>query len=124
MLKPELGYMCVGNGFNDMAMFKQAIDDGMIAAIMEDSSDELISEIQEYEKEKGTGRAIVIPKDKDKANRWIHRMAKVMESGMRKKPSKPVRNNKRLPDVQRVKVQSIKAKKRKTTASRKRFKER
>lgn len=118
--------MCVGNGFNDMAMFRQAIDDEMIAAIMEDATEGLIDEIQKYKKEKGKekGNVTIIPNDKDKANQWIHRMAKVMESKMNYKAPNYVKRNTRLPDVQRVKVEVVRTKKRKTIPSRKGYKER
>ena len=46
MLKPIYGYLCVGNGRNDISMFKVAIDNGMIAAIMSNSDSELIEEIE------------------------------------------------------------------------------
>ena len=37
ILQPTFGYMCIGNGENDIPMFKQAIDDNMMIGIMEDS---------------------------------------------------------------------------------------
>ena len=49
-LKPPYGYMCIGNGENDISMFKQAINDKMIAGIMEDSPEELKKEMHDYSK--------------------------------------------------------------------------
>ena len=47
-LKPPFGYMCIGNGENDISMFKQAIDDGMLIGIMEDSPQSVIKEMKAY----------------------------------------------------------------------------
>ena len=47
-LKPPYGYMCIGNGENDISMFKQAIDDGMLIGIMEDSPQSVIEEMKNY----------------------------------------------------------------------------
>ena len=47
-LKPPSGYMCIGNGDNDISMFKQAIDDGMLIGIMEDSPQSVIKEMKAY----------------------------------------------------------------------------
>ena len=47
-LKPPSGYMCIGNGENDISMFKQAIDDGMLIGIMEDSPQSVIKEMKAY----------------------------------------------------------------------------
>lgn len=48
ILKPPFGYMCIGNGENDISMFKQAIDDGMLIGIMEDSPQSVIEEMKNY----------------------------------------------------------------------------
>ena len=48
ILKPPYGYMCIGNGENDISMFKQAIDDGMLIGIMEDSPQSVIEEMKAY----------------------------------------------------------------------------
>ena len=48
ILKPPFGYMCIGNGENDISMFKQAIDDGMLIGIMEDSPQSVIEEMKYY----------------------------------------------------------------------------
>lgn len=47
-LKPPFGYMCIGNGENDISMFKQALDDGMMIGIMEDSPQSLKDEMKAY----------------------------------------------------------------------------
>ena len=47
-LKPPFGYMCIGNGENDISMFKQAIDDGMLIGIMKDSPQSVIEEMKAY----------------------------------------------------------------------------
>ena len=48
ILKPPFGYMCIGNGENDISMFKQAIDDNMLIGIMEDSPQSVIEEMKNY----------------------------------------------------------------------------
>ncbi len=48
ILKPSFGYMCIGNGENDIPMFKQAIDDNMLIGIMEDSPQSVIEEMKAY----------------------------------------------------------------------------
>lgn len=47
-LQPLWGYICIGNGENDIPMFKQAIDDGMIIGIMEDSPQAIKDEMRNY----------------------------------------------------------------------------
>ena len=49
-LKPSFGYMCIGNGENDIPMFKQAIDDNMMIGIMADSPQAVIDEMQDYKR--------------------------------------------------------------------------
>lgn len=82
-LKPRYGYLCVGNGYNDVSMFKTAIDDGMIAAIMNNSSLALKKEMQEYAKARKKGKVMVIPTDKDLANQYILKMAKRFQERMK-----------------------------------------
>lgn len=48
ILKPSYGYICIGNGENDISMFKQSIDDGMMIGIMEDSPEALKTEMKTY----------------------------------------------------------------------------
>ena len=109
--KPEYGYICVGNGYNDVSMFKQAIDDGMVAAIMGNSDPELISQIQEYATKSNIGKAVIVPRDMNKANRWIHRTSKVIESHINAnkfRGKKQKRKNKAiLPNVPKVKVPKV-----------------
>lgn len=104
-LKPRYGYMCVGNGNNDIAMFKRAIDDGMIVAIMGHASPQLISEIQEYSLQNKKGRVITIPKDKDLANKYILRFAKRFQKHIKtQERSVGKKTKQRLPNVPRVNV--------------------
>ena len=48
ILQPTFGYMCIGNGENDISMFKQAIDNGMIIGVMEDSPQSVKDEMKAY----------------------------------------------------------------------------
>lgn len=48
ILQPPFGYVCIGNGENDIPMFKQAIDDGMIIGVMEDSPQSVKDEMKDY----------------------------------------------------------------------------
>lgn len=48
ILKPPYGYMCIGNGENDIPMFKQAINDGMRIGIMEDSPQTIKDEMKTF----------------------------------------------------------------------------
>ena len=102
-LNPQYGYMCVGNGNNDIAMFRRAIDDGMIVAIMGDASPELISQIREYSLQNKRGRVITIPKERDLANRYILKFAKMFQ-GYMKKEERSQRLGRRLPNLQRKQV--------------------
>ena len=110
-LKPEYGYICIGNGYNDISMFKQAIDDGMIAGVMEESNPDLIEMMKEYEKNSNKGKVLIVPKEKNKANRWIYRIAKLVQARINsdkyvgKKQKRKNRNQ--LPSVQRIKVENI-----------------
>ena len=79
MLKPQYGYICIGNGLNDVSMFKMAIDDGMIAAIMSNSDLELIKEMEQYAKSK-KGKVKKVPMDKNLANEYILKMAREFQS--------------------------------------------
>lgn len=106
MLKPEYGYMCVGNGFNDVSMFKVAIDDGMRVAVMGNSPDGLLEQMQQYSQEKKKGKVEKVPCDKNLANNYILKKAKCFESYI-KTQEKKVKKLKRLPNVPRVKVEKI-----------------
>ena len=79
ILQPPSGYICIGNGENDISMFKQAIDDGMLIGIMEDSPQSVINEMKNYVKLKKRGKMIIIPSDKNKANKYIYRFAKLYQ---------------------------------------------
>ena len=73
-LNPKYGYICIGNGANDKSMFKVAIEHDMIAAIMDNASNELIEEMEEYSKKLKKGKVVLIPMDKnlsnDKIDNW------------------------------------------------------
>ena len=78
--KPEYGYMCVGNGYNDIPMFRKAVDDGMVVGIMGNADSELIGKMQEYASQINKGKVMIIPKDINRANKWIYKMSKLMEN--------------------------------------------
>ena len=109
-LKPQFGYMCVGNGYNDISMFQVAINDGMIVGVMENSPQELIEEIKQYSLNKDKGKMMVIPFDKNLANKYLLRMAKLFQSYMRTQQ----RRTKRLPNLPRVDGKKIVHKKSET----------
>ena len=109
-LKPKYGYVCIGNGYNDITMLKRAIDDGMIAAIMGNSEPELINEIKEYAVKSKKGSVTVIQKNKNLANKFILEIAKLFERKIKeeeKNRSKNERANRRLLNVQRVNVKGV-----------------
>lgn len=89
------GYICVGNGYNDITMFKKALDDGMVAAIMGNASKELIREVRDYAGITKKGRVIVLPKTKDLANKKIYKMAKIYETYIRTQERGEKRKRKR-----------------------------
>lgn len=95
-LKPRYGYLCVGNGYNDVSMFKAAIDDGMIAAIMNNSSLELKEEMAEYSRGRRKGKVMVIPKDKDLANQYILKMAKMFQERMKTEERERIKEEKSI----------------------------
>ncbi|MCI9063938.1 MAG: HAD family phosphatase [Clostridia bacterium] len=113
--KPEYGYMCIGNGYNDVSMFKAAIDDNMLAVIMENAPIELIQEIKQYAKDCKKGKVGIIPKNKNLSNRYIYKMMKVLEDHIKKEERK-YKISRRLPNVERVNLST----KRKSPQSRKR----
>ena len=100
--KPRYGYICVGNGNNDLAMFKQAIDNGMEADIMGDADQELIENLKSYSRKKKKGKVFVIPRDKNKANRIILRRAKLFQQY--------IRNKRKMPTERKRIIQSEEAK--------------
>lgn len=102
--QPQYGYICVGNGENDIPMFKQAIDDGMIAAIMKSAPAEIIEEIREYARGK-QGKVMIIPENKNLANEFLLKVSKIFESKMKAEQAAERRGAKRkgrLPHVPRV----------------------
>ncbi len=108
-LKPRFGYICVGNGYNDMSMFRTAIDQGMRVAIMENSPMGLMDEVKEYAKQKNKGKVNKIPLNKTLANRYILRMAKCLQACMLEQERKD-KFSQRLPHVPRMKVKGIETK--------------
>ncbi len=100
MIKPQYGYICVGNDENDVPMFKQAIDNGMLAAVMKNSPVDVIEEIKEYAKGKD-GRMIIIPESKNHANEFLVRVARLFEKKIKENEKREKREN-RLPNVQRI----------------------
>lgn len=108
-LRPRYGYMSVGNGNNDIAMFERTIDDDMVVAIMGDSSPELIDRIKKYSTERKKGRVMVIPKDKNLANNYILKMAKIFEMKIKSEEKEGFddKKKKRLPNLQRIDIKHI-----------------
>ena len=80
ILKPEIGYMCIGNGRNDIPMFKKAIDNDMLIGIMKDSPKEVLETMKEYSKRKNKGVLFEIPNNDNKANSYLWTMSKMLES--------------------------------------------
>lgn len=109
-LKPRYGYICIGNGYNDISMFETAIDDGMIVAIMANSSSELIEEVLQYSKSKKRGRIMLIPDNKDLANKYILKMAKMFQSHIKKQERKINRKKRKLPNIKRIRVKEVELK--------------
>lgn len=107
MLKPRYGYACIGNGYNDIPMFKVAIDNGMIAAIVSKASPELKEEMTQYFKSKNKGKLIILPEDENLANNYILKEAKKFQTYIKTEERKRTQKEKRLPNVPRVKVKNI-----------------
>lgn len=105
-LDPQYGYICIGNGYNDIHMFKTAIDDGMIASIMANSPFEIIEEMKQYAEERKKGKVMIIPLNKDLANQYILKMAKWFQSYTIVQERKMQRSQK-LPNLPRAKVNCI-----------------
>lgn len=106
ILQPEYGYMCVGNGFNDVSMFQVAIDDGMRVAIMSNSPNGLLEQMQQYSREKKKGRVEKVPYDKNLANNYILKKARCFETYI-KTQEKKGKQLKRFPNLQRVKTPRV-----------------
>lgn len=105
-LDPEYGFLCVGNGANDVSMFKVAIDFNMIVAMMGSTSTKVFQEVTQYAKEKKKGKVEKVPYDKNLANKYILKKAKVFQEHIVRK-EKQMQKNTRLPNVPRVKVERI-----------------
>lgn len=105
-LKPEYGYMCIGNGLNDISMFEVAIQDGMRVAVMGNSTPGLLEKIQQYAQEVKKGKVEKVPNDKNLANRYILKKAKSFQEEMLEKQSE-LQKSRRLPNVPRVKIKHI-----------------
>ena len=113
-LQPHCGYICVGNGANDMSMFKTAIDDGMRVAVVEakrgskekEEMDKVFEEIRQYSQEKKKGRVERVPFDRNLANQYILKKAKCFQECMARK-EKQRQKPKRLPNLPRIKVEGI-----------------
>ncbi len=87
-LEPENGYITIGNGYNDMSMFEQAIDDGMMAAIVNpEEIEDLYKELKEYSEEK-EGEVIVVEPKEDLANTFIAEVSKGFGEKLNKKNRK------------------------------------
>lgn len=113
-LQPQYGYICVGNGANDISMFKTAIDDGMRVAVVEakrgskekEEMDKVFEEIKQYSQEKKKGKIERVPFDKNLANRYILKKAKCFQECIAKKERQMKKTN-RLPNLPRIKVREI-----------------
>lgn len=64
-------------------MFKQAIDDKMVAAVMQESSLDTKKEIIEYANRKKKGKVVIVPQSPNKANEFILRYAKIFQNNIR-----------------------------------------
>lgn len=91
-LKPQYGYMCIGNGENDVSMFKQAINDNMIIGIMQDSPKSIIDEMKAYSNSNKKGRIIIIPNNINKANDYLFRLTKLFLQKIRTSQFSPTKN--------------------------------
>lgn len=80
ILNPEIGYMCIGNGRNDLPMFKKALDNNMLIGIMQDSPREVLLKMKKYNKDNKKGIIFEIPSGETKANSYLWKMAKMLES--------------------------------------------
>lgn len=109
-LKPEYGYMCVGDGNNDLPMFKQALEDGQYACVVGSAKKELKAKVKEMAKGK-KGKMIEIPRNNDLANKFILKMSKVFQSYVKKEERKrqiQKKRNRRLENVERIDVKTPK----------------
>lgn len=87
--------MCIGNGNNDISMFKQAIKDGMYVAVVKgtDEANKIIDEIKSYARKLKRGKVVCISSNPNHANRAIERYAKLFEAKIKSKINEVRRNN-------------------------------
>lgn len=104
-IQPQYGYMCIGNGYNDLSMFRQAIMDGMTAAVMGDADPGLIAELELLEKYH-TGKLVVVPAKQERANKLIYRSIKIVQQRL-KEEQRAYLKEKRHPDDIKVKPQVL-----------------
>lgn len=83
--------MCIGNGNNDISMFKQAIKDGMYVAVVKgtDEANIIIDEIKSYARKLKRGKVVCISSN---ANRAIEKYAKLFEAKIKSKSNEVRRN--------------------------------
>lgn len=105
-LSPQYGFICIGNGANDISMFKEAIDNNMTVAMMQNTPPQVLAGIEQYAKERKRGKVEVIPRNRHLANEYILKKAKMFEEHMTKK-EREMEKRQRLPDLPRVKVPKI-----------------
>ncbi len=80
ILKPGLTYFCVGDGKNDLSMFKVALDDGANAVVI-DQNQELVEMVEEHHKKNGgRGNIITVKAGPRKANPELKKIASYMGS--------------------------------------------
>ena len=127
-LKPEWGYACYGNGWNDLTMFEKAIKDGMRVFIMEDAPEKLKSRIKKEAKKSKRGKVYELPNKENKANRKIEKMARLLKKKKEKEEYNELISQKRenrLPNLPRIKVKPIRHENKNIRKSRKKsFEER
>lgn len=73
ILEPTLGYVCIGNGRNDIPMFRKASEDKKMIGVMKSSPKEVIEEVKKLEQENGI-KVFYIPNNENYANRYIAKM--------------------------------------------------
>ena len=104
ILEPTLGYVCVGNGRNDIPMFRKASEDKMKIGVMKNSPEEVLEEARRLEQENGI-KVFYIPKNENYANRYISKMLEFT-----KRKVSIAQNNQRtsfVPKVENVGIENI-----------------
>lgn len=105
-LNPEYGFLCVGNGVNDVSMFKVAIDSNMTVAMMGSTSPKVFEQVNQYAKQKKKGKVEKVLYDKNLANQYILKKAKVFQEHIVRK-ERQIQRTPRLPNVPRIKMEKI-----------------